>query len=66
MWVRVGRIPRVVRVRGPLACYSLRESGDYITLHYIPLLSPVPRRGRAACACRATLDEAQQRVSALR
>ena len=21
--------------RGPLACYSLRESGDYITLHYI-------------------------------
>ena len=35
VWVRVWRIPRVVRVRGPLACYSLRESGDYITLHYI-------------------------------
>ena len=25
----------VVRVRGPLACFSLSESGDYITLHYI-------------------------------
>ena len=29
------RFPSAVRVRGPLACYSLRESGDYITLHYI-------------------------------
>ena len=30
-------IPSVVRVRGPLACFSLSESGDYITrtLHYI-------------------------------
>ena len=38
MGARVWRIPRVVRVRGPLACYSLRESGDYtlhFTLHYI-------------------------------
>jgi len=39
VWVRVWRIPRVVRVRGPLACYSLRESGDYITLHYISTTS---------------------------
>ena len=27
----------MVRVRGPLACFSLSESGDYITLHYITL-----------------------------
>ena len=27
--------PNKVRVRGPLACFSLSESGDYITLHYM-------------------------------
>ena len=44
----VWRIPRVVRVRGPLACYSLRESGDYITLHYITVFYSVRSLARRA------------------
>ena len=38
--------PGRLRVRGPLACYSLRESGDYITLHYPGRLAASSSRSR--------------------
>ena len=52
----------MVRVRGPLACFSLSESGDYITLHYINRM-PQMRKSCGAANQQGTLAGTDVRLA---